>query len=116
MRILVYRVGFFSEMQRLRGTMLHAPKHGRWRQLRRDARYNVHRFGRWFRERKWHEMKSFFNGYLAEPDPFPDGVTRCGSGWTQQRALRSLRRQVRRPGVLWEELDREIIKTMAGQL
>jgi len=30
--------------------------------------------------------------HLAEPTPFPDGLGRCGSGWTRRRALASLRR------------------------
>jgi hypothetical protein len=59
-------------------------------------------------------MKTFFNGYLAEPTPFPDGMHRCGSGWTRKRALRSLRRNARRPGVHWDELDREIVALMSG--
>lgn len=67
------------------------------------------------RQRRWHELKSSFNGYLAEPTPWPDGLTRCGSGWTRKRALRSLRRNARRPGVRWEQLDREIVKALGGR-
>lgn len=46
------------------------------------------------RARQWRELKNAFNGYLAEPTPFPEGVTRCGSGWTKRRARRSLDRQI----------------------
>jgi len=45
---------------------------------------------------EWRPFKSYFNGYLAEPDVFPGRLTRCGSGWTRERALRDLRRRVRR--------------------
>lgn len=44
------------------------------------------------RRREWRAAKNTFNGYLAEPTPFPDGMTRCGSGWTRRRAIRSLYR------------------------
>ncbi|QBI56845.1 hypothetical protein [Streptomonospora litoralis] len=45
---------------------------------------------------QWREVRTSFNGYLAEPTPFPAGLTRCGSGWTRAAALRSLRRHYRR--------------------
>lgn len=38
----------------------------------------------------WRAARMTFNGYLAEPTPLPPGLRRCGSGWTQRRALRSL--------------------------
>lgn len=40
--------------------------------------------------------RSYWNGYLAEPEPpFPDWAwTRCGHGWTKARARRSLARHV----------------------
>lgn len=39
----------------------------------------------------WHAVRQTFNGYLAEWHYPPDGAyqTRCGSGWTRKRALRS---------------------------
>lgn len=38
-----------------------------------------------------------FNGYLAEPVVWPEDrwLTRCGSGWTRNRAVRDLRRRYR---------------------
>jgi hypothetical protein len=50
---------------------------------------------RQIRQRKWRELKNTFNGYLAEPYHWPqDGsLTRCGTGWTKARAMRSLRRR-----------------------
>lgn len=48
------------------------------------------------RRRNWRAVKNTFNGYLAEPYEFPEGVKRCGSGWTRDRALRSWERQLRK--------------------
>lgn len=62
--------------------------------VRRSARYLAGHI----RERKWRAVKTMFNGYLAEPGDWPDGLRRCGSGWTRKRALRSLERQIRRAG------------------
>ena len=45
---------------------------------------------------EWRPFKSYFNGYLAEPDIFPGKLTRCGSGWTRKRALRDLQRRVKK--------------------
>jgi hypothetical protein len=59
-----------------------------WSRLRGEARQ--------VRERaaagRWREVRNAFNGYLAEPYDFPERMTRCGSGWTRARAMRSLRR------------------------
>lgn len=58
--------------------------------LRHRARYIRERA----RDRNWRAVKNTFNGYLAEPSPWPDDspLRRCGSGWTRRRALRSLHR------------------------
>jgi hypothetical protein len=45
---------------------------------------------------EWHPFKSYFNGYLAEPDVMPGKLRRCGSGWTRKRALRDLKRRVKK--------------------
>lgn len=41
--------------------------------------------------------KHLFNGYLAEPVVWPEDrwLTRCGSGWTRNRAVRDLQRRYR---------------------
>lgn len=44
----------------------------------------------------WHGVKTFFNGYLAELDPWPENMPRCGSGWTTRRAIKDLRRRCRK--------------------
>ena len=49
------------------------------------------------RKRDWRGLKTSFNGYLAEPTPWPEHMCRCGSGWTRRRALRSLRRHGYQP-------------------
>jgi hypothetical protein len=64
------------------------------------------------RHRRWRDAKNIFNGYLAEPTPFPEGLTRCGSGWTKRRALRSLQRHVRQPGIHWDAVDRAIVEAL----
>lgn len=44
----------------------------------------------------WRAVRMTFNGYLAEPTPFPEGLKRCGSGWTRVRARKSLERHLRK--------------------
>jgi len=72
-----------------------------WRTIRRHIR-----------QRQWHELRQHFNGYLAEPDPFPDGLTRCGRGWTRRAALRSLERRARQPGIRWDSLQPAIDRAL----
>lgn len=67
--------------------------------VRRTARYLIGRI----RDRNWRAVKNTFNGYLAEPTPFPEEVRRCGTGWTRKRALRSLRREYERAGLTMPE-------------
>lgn len=105
MRIEVYPVGVLADLRHAWVDKWHA------RTYLRYARQSVVRH---IRNRQWRKLKNDFNGFLAEPTPWPDGVTRCGSGWTRKRALRSLRRQVRKPGVLWEAVDRAIVAMMEG--
>lgn len=45
--------------------------------------------------RNWRAVRNSFNGYLAEPYEFPPGLHRCGRGWTQRAAVRSLLRLYR---------------------
>ena len=68
----------------------------RWAWLRRELRYIWGR-ARWGH---WRAVKNAFNGYMAEPPDWPDGVRRCGTGWTKRRALRSWHRQLRKAGRL----------------
>ena len=66
---------------------------------RRDLAYGFVRmeldtFMRRVRNRQWRALKCQFNGYLAEPCPIPRGLVRVGTGWTQNRARRSLARRI----------------------
>ena len=91
----VYPVGWLSAILRSWSGLRHAPRN-RWfhtiSPLRAQWRYLVGRA----RDRNWRAIKNSFNGYLAEPRAFPAGLTRCGSGWTRKRALRSLARHARK--------------------
>jgi hypothetical protein len=66
------------------------------RETRRRKRWCFHFKSMWrqIKRREWRNVKNSFNGYLAEPDIFPHGLHRCGSGWTRRRALRDLQRRV----------------------
>jgi hypothetical protein len=84
----VYPVGALDDLIHLRGILR---RYG-WRAARSRVRFILTTLTRRVRRRQWRAVKNYFNGYLAEPAPFPDGMRRCGSGWTHRRALRSLRR------------------------
>ena len=62
-----------------------------WTGLRDAIRYDLKNL----RHGRWHELKNGFNGFLCEPEPLPEGLQRCGSGWTMARARRSLDKQMR---------------------
>lgn len=86
----VYPVGLLTDLRRMRGYMSHpVPGASRLRMLR----INLAHVARQARRR------NYWNGYLAEPTPFPEGLRRCGSGWTEQRALNDLRRRLAAIGV-----------------
>lgn len=117
MRIDIYRVGVLRNLYAAWRSLTCNPPPSvtwnKWDRARQNLRIAVSSPLRHIRNRQWHELKNDFNGYLAEPTPWPEGATRCGSGWTKRRALRSLQRNIRRPGVHWDECNREI-ETMLG--
>lgn len=85
----VYTVGFYSHLK-------HAWHSRRYRPyLKRMSSYVWYQFKR----RNWRAIRNYFNGYLAEPTPFPLGLHKCGRGWTKKAALRSLNRRARKAGV-----------------
>ena len=87
----IYPVGVLARLLRIRHAMkARRADLTRWAVdgLRTELRY-VATFAR---AGNWRGVKNAFNGYLAEPTPFPEGLRRCGSGWTKRRAMRSLRR------------------------
>lgn len=46
------------------------------------------------RRREWQNANNTFNGYLAELEPWPENMPRCGSGWTKIRAQRDIARRI----------------------
>ncbi|MFW5415054.1 hypothetical protein J0910_00470 [Nocardiopsis sp. CNT-189] len=92
MKIDVYLVGVLAAVHKaVRGV-----RGGRWDVARHHLASEGRYLARCVRERRWRALRQSFNGYLAEPDPWPEGLTLCGRGWTRRTALRSLRRLRRR--------------------
>lgn len=87
----IYPVGWLASLlglgRALRARHPAAIRHA-IRRLRQTWRYTL----RHARRGNWRAARMAWNGYLAEPRHWPtDGsLTRCGSGWTPRRALRSL--------------------------
>jgi hypothetical protein len=104
-RIDVYTVGALSNLRHAwryltfpaaRFPAAHKPPvTWRWRIDRAHSEvYATYRsIRRHIRNRQWHELRQHFNGYLAEPDPWPAGLTCCGRGLTRRAAVRSLHRR-----------------------
>jgi hypothetical protein len=85
----VYPVGLLRDLRQF-AHGLHRPRSVR--RLRYALRYPFHQA----RAGEWRAVKNYFNGYLAEPDPWPPGATRCGTGWTKRRAARDFERSLRK--------------------
>ncbi len=86
--VAIYPVGVLADLLALR----RARHHGLLRWALRRLLGTLRRVAGQARARNWRAVKNAFNGYLAEPTPFPEHMRRCGSGWTKRRAMRSLRR------------------------
>lgn len=87
----VYHVGILRDLRfAYRAARRGAPRRYVWSPLRNAART----IARHVKARDWHALKCSFNGYLAEPDVWPPGLTRCGTGWTERRAVRDLDRRI----------------------
>lgn len=86
----VYPVGWLA---RIRMAWFMA-RVGRWLSARREVaaewRYCVARA----RAGDWRAVRMTFNGWMAEPTPFPPGLRRCGTGWTRRRARSRLDRMM----------------------
>lgn len=99
-RINVYPVGVLAaliRMQRCHNRAVIASttvddRQAMRRWARASLRNELARLAGHLAHRRWHSAKNTLNGYLAEPEPFPDMMRRCGSGWTPRRAVRSLYR------------------------
>jgi hypothetical protein len=84
----IYPVGLFAALQLWANT---PNRREAWRRLLYDVR--AHGL-RQLLDRNWRGLRRWLtNGYLAEPAEWPDGLTRCGTGWTRGRALRDLQRR-----------------------
>lgn len=96
----VYPVGMLAVLLRAWRYATH-PNPPDWarRQAWAELRYTVVFLAGRIRDRNWRAVKSHFNGFLAEPDPWPEQLPRCGSGWTRRRAKASLRRHQHRAGL-----------------
>lgn len=89
-----YRVGLFANLfHAWRAFRLGEAAFGR-QYLKREVRV----LWRYLRSGKWHELRMHLGGFHCEPEPFPEGATRCGSGWTRNRARRSMARNIPTPG------------------
>lgn len=88
MKVDVYPVGVLADLRHIRG----AWKTGHRHEARAIAKDRIKYLARQAQHRKWRTVRQSFNGYLAEYDPWPDGIglTRCGSGWTRRRAVTHL--------------------------
>jgi len=84
----IYRVGLLYALHfDLRAFRIGIPGHRFPGRTRRELRRVI----RCLRARKWRDAKNSFNGWLAE---HAFAGTRCGTGWTRNRALRDLRRHL----------------------
>jgi hypothetical protein len=97
-RVDVYSVGLLAAMQQDARHIRYWRMASRWYMpyaVRREIRHIMRQIMRG----NWRAVRSSFNGYLAEPNPFPERLYRCGSGWTKRRAMASLVRQARFSGI-----------------
>jgi hypothetical protein len=87
-RISVYPVGVLSCLLQA----VRALRHGRPDLARQQVRIEARYLRGQTQRKNWRAVRQSFNGYLAEIDYPPTGLnfTRCGTGWTRRRAVRSL--------------------------
>lgn len=88
----VYPVGVLDALLRSYRGIRHL---GLWGNAYRDIRYTIRGLLHRARRRQWRALRNAFNGYLAEPLDWPDGLKGCGHGWTKKRALRKLHQRMR---------------------
>jgi hypothetical protein len=90
----VYPVGVLKTAQSVARalTATGIPNGRRLPAIRREVHREASYLRRQIAARNWRAVRNSFNGYLAEPYAFPDGMTRCGSGWTRRRAINDLLR------------------------
>lgn len=82
----VYKVGFLKDLS-FYLTFRRTPV-GRFEHRARNS------FIYWLK-RCW-KRKSYWNGFLAEPSEWPEGLATCGHGWTKQRAMKKINKYCKR--------------------
>ena len=85
-KIDIYAVGLLHDLAQF----IHTPARSHARSM---LWYRLHYPFKQARAGKWRAVRQWFNGYLAEPSEWPEGLTRCGTGWTRGRAYRDLQRR-----------------------
>jgi hypothetical protein len=88
----IYPVGVLDTIQ----TSIKYLRAGRIEPARAKIRSQIKYLKTMLRRKNISAVKNSFNGYLAEPKNWPEGLTRCGTGWTKKRALKSLNRRMSR--------------------
>lgn len=112
----IYPVGWLAALLTLRRAIRArhpaATRHA-LRRLRSQLRYDIARA----KARDWRSVRNSCNGYLAEPYHWPqDGtLTRCGTGWTRRRALRSLHRHGYQPATTMRRATGPALTCPAGR-
>lgn len=94
LEIDIYPVGWLRALKDYRSCKRNKLKKHAWVHIRREFAYmKIH-----VKKKNWRALQNQFNGYLAEPIQWPPGEYpkghRCGHGWTQNRALWSLRHTI----------------------
>lgn len=80
----IYPVGLFADIKTWAGN---PDRKAARRRLAKDVR-------RALSHRTW--RRYLLNGFLAEPRDWPEGLKRCGTGWTRGHALCDLQRRTER--------------------
>lgn len=90
----VYPVGVLASLLIIRRalTLREYPNSKRLPTVKRELRGQFRTLRRHIKARDWNALQNSFNGYLAEPYTFPGYMTRCGHGWTTERAINDLLR------------------------
>jgi hypothetical protein len=91
-KVDIYPVGVLHDIKRDRALR----KIGRRRPW---VRSTAKRIGRNAKVGDWRGIRTMFNGHLAEIEPWPVELRKCGRGWTEKAALRDLNRKLRRAGL-----------------
>lgn len=87
-----YPVGVLANMRRIWGNL----RLGRPAVARQYLGQELGSLRRLIGKRDWHNLRQHLNGFLYEPEPWPEGARTCGHGWTRRGARRSFYRRLGR--------------------